>query len=99
MFEHFQGFISWLSTISRGSQEDKLRWIFELYDTDCDGIISKNDLMNVIRSIYLILGRRAEVIADQKYLKEKTDAFFDRFDIDGDGFLSLEEFVSICSRV
>lgn len=95
----FRVFIKWLSKISRGSQEDKLRWIFELYDTDNDGIISKSDLTSVIKSIYLILGRRAELIADQKYLKGKTDSFFDRFDIDGDGFLSLEEFVSICSKV
>lgn len=89
----------WLSRISRGTQEDKLRWIFDLYDVDGDGIISKSDLTNVIKSIYLILGRRAEQIADQKYLKEKTNEFFRRFDIDGDGYLSLDEFVSICIKV
>ena len=37
-----------ISSLSRGSLTDKLRWIFHLYDADADGFISRQELKNVI---------------------------------------------------
>ena len=46
-----------LSKVSRGSVEEKLQWIFGLYDLDGDGLISKEEMLDVVGSIYEMLGR------------------------------------------
>ncbi|KAI1287282.1 Calsenilin [Halotydeus destructor] len=92
----FKEFLIWLSEVSRGNIQDKLRAIFRLYDLNGDGIISRKELSLIITSIYLMLGKKRNTV-DDKYIAEKTERFFERFDLDGDGHISLEEFVSICS--
>ena len=37
-----------ISSLSRGSLSDKLRWMFHLYDANADGFISRQELKNVI---------------------------------------------------
>lgn len=45
-----------LSVLSRGSPEEKLRWIFRLYDTDGDGWLNRGDVFRVVASIYDLMG-------------------------------------------
>lgn len=52
-----QEFLSILSKVSRGSVEEKLQWVFGLYDLDGDGLISKEEMFDVVSSIYEMLGR------------------------------------------
>jgi len=44
----FEEMVLAISSLSRGSLTDKLRWIFHLYDADADGFISRQELKNVI---------------------------------------------------
>lgn len=39
-----QEFVIGLSVISRGSLDEKMCWIFHLYDTDHDGILTRYDV-------------------------------------------------------
>lgn len=52
----FKEFLIWLSTVSRGTQVDKLNWIFNLYDVNGDGRISRDELNLIIRSVYQLMG-------------------------------------------
>lgn len=45
--------------ISRGSNLEKLEWIFSLYDICKKGSIGYNELLQVVRSIYELLGSGA----------------------------------------
>lgn len=45
-----------LSVLSRGSIEEKLRWIFELYDVDQDGLLTREDIEKVMWSVYAMMG-------------------------------------------
>ena len=45
---YMQEMVLAISSLSRGSLTDKLRWIFHLYDADADGFISRQELKNVI---------------------------------------------------
>ncbi|ESN91884.1 hypothetical protein HELRODRAFT_104178 [Helobdella robusta] len=51
----FEGLVSNLSILIRGSLEDRIKWIFRLYDVNCDGVISRDELMTVVNSIYRII--------------------------------------------
>ncbi|KAL1435033.1 hypothetical protein MTO96_001581 [Rhipicephalus appendiculatus] len=48
----FQDFVVGLSALSRGAPVDKLRWAFQLYDLNGDGIISRDEMTDIIVSIH-----------------------------------------------
>uniref|UniRef100_A0A9J2PPH1 EF-hand domain-containing protein n=1 Tax=Ascaris lumbricoides TaxID=6252 RepID=A0A9J2PPH1_ASCLU len=53
----FEEFVVGLSVISRGTNTEKLEWIFDLYDINKKGCIRQTELMLVVQSIYELLGR------------------------------------------
>jgi Ca2+-binding EF-hand superfamily protein len=61
---NFRDFIVTLSVQLRGSQAEKMDWLFDLYDYDQSGYISKEDLVKVIEvSIWLSQGHGGQYIA------------------------------------
>ncbi|XP_038652351.1 guanylyl cyclase-activating protein 1-like [Scyliorhinus canicula] len=75
-------YVAALSLVLRGKMEQKRRWYFKLYDMD--GSIDRHELLNIIKAIHAINGCEQE---------EFTNQVFDSIDINGDGELSLEEFL------
>ncbi len=47
----FGDFMEFLSIICKGSEEDKLLWTFEFYDTNRDGVISREEMFKVGRKL------------------------------------------------
>ncbi|XP_043943817.1 guanylyl cyclase-activating protein 1-like [Protopterus annectens] len=85
----FMEYVAALSLVLRGKMEQKLRWYFKLYDVDGNGCIDRHELLNIIKAIQAINGCDQEASAE-----EFTNRVFDRIDVNGDGELSLEEFVN-----
>ncbi|EEC03198.1 kchip4.2, putative [Ixodes scapularis] len=57
MYQGFkQDFVVGLSALSRGAPVDKLRWAFQLYDLNKDGIISRDEMLDIIVSIHSLVG-------------------------------------------
>ena len=71
-----QDFIMALSILARGSEDDKLLWIFSLYDLNSDGIITRDELLDVITSVYGLMGRDAQATTDAVTAKEQADRVF-----------------------
>lgn len=65
-----------LSKVSRGSLEEKLQWIFGLYDLNGDGCISKNEMVEIVSSIYEMMGRSTKPIVDETSAKEHVEKIF-----------------------
>ena len=40
-----------LSVLLNGSEEEKLEWTFQLYDLDGDGVISREEMLDVTLSV------------------------------------------------
>ncbi|XP_063726994.1 neuronal calcium sensor 1-like [Symsagittifera roscoffensis] len=89
----FDDFIKALNVTARGTNEEKMMWAFELYDTDRDGRISRDELLSVVDSIFLMMGKN---YTDDQVRKEasrvKVERVFAAMDVDRDDFLSVEEF-------
>lgn len=66
--------------------EDDLRDAFQLFDTDCNGYISKRELTFVLTS----LGEQITDAAVENMIKE--------VDLDGDGRVNYEEFLRIMKK-
>ena len=52
-----QDFALCLSVLVKGSEEEKLRWTFNMYDLNGDGVITRDEMEDVVASVssYLIL--------------------------------------------
>ncbi|KAH9529974.1 Kv channel-interacting protein 4 [Dermatophagoides farinae] len=94
----FTDFVIGLSVLSRGTIQDKLKWIFSLYDVNCDGVISKDDLSRVIISVYDLLGKSVQPQVDESTYKQHIDRVFKKLDLNNDGIVTYEIFVEACKK-
>ena len=65
-----------MSVISRGSLDEKLRWVFNLYDINGDGYISPDEMLELVKSVYDMLGKRAEPPTEEDTAHEHADRIF-----------------------
>ena len=68
-----------LSILSRGTMDEKLRWIFTLYDINRDGKVTKDELLMIISSIYELMGKCTEPIIDESTAKQHVEVVFKVF--------------------
>jgi Ca2+-binding EF-hand superfamily protein len=64
-----------------------------MFDLDEDGVISKAEMLAIVDSIYRMIGDTEKLQEDEKTPLERVEKIFKVMDLDGDGYLSLEEFV------
>ncbi|XP_063928546.1 Kv channel-interacting protein 1-like isoform X1 [Zophobas morio] len=94
----FEDFLSILSKVSRGSVQEKLQWVFGLYDLNGDGLITKTEMVDVVSSIYEMLGRATHPTVNESSAKEHVEKIFHLIDTNKDGVVTIEELVQWCSR-
>jgi len=94
----FEEFLGILSKVSRGSIQEKLQWIFGLYDLNGDGLITKNEMLDVVTSIYEMLGRNTTPQVEENSAKEHVERIFHQIDMNQDGVVTIDELVEWCSR-
>lgn len=89
----FYEFILGLGTLAdQSNEEEKLRFAFEIYDANKDGFISNGDLFSTLK---LFVGNNLKDI----HIQQLVDRTIIAADIDGDGKISYEEFVSFVQNV
>lgn len=65
-----------LSKVSRGSVQEKMQWIFGLYDLNGDGLISKTEMLDVVSSIYEMVGRSTLPMVEDTSAKDHVEKIF-----------------------
>ncbi|XP_002128600.2 neurocalcin homolog [Ciona intestinalis] len=91
-FINFREFVCGLSITTRGTPEEKLTWTFNVYDVNNDGTITRDEMLQIMRAIYAMNG-----ISEPEQLKSGSDAF-EGLDSNGDGLISVAEFVKGVKR-
>ncbi|KAL1266715.1 hypothetical protein QQF64_002390 [Cirrhinus molitorella] len=94
----FEDFVMGLSTLLRGTVRDKLEWTFHLYDINRDGLINKEEMTEIVRAIYDMMGKYTYPALKGDVPKQHVDAFFEKMDKNKDGVVTLEEFVLACQE-
>jgi len=92
----FEDFVIGLSILVRGTLEEKVRWMFTLYDQDRDGYISREEMEDVVGSVFDLMGRTSDPILEEEVINERVDHLFERMDLNGDGVVSFDEFLETC---
>ncbi|XP_051506883.1 Kv channel-interacting protein 2 [Myxocyprinus asiaticus] len=94
----FKEFVAGLSLILRGSINDRLSWAFNFYDLDKDGCITKEEMINVVKSIYDMMGRFTYPCMQDDTPREHVENFFQKMDRKHDGVITIEEFIESCQK-
>ncbi|KAG9468559.1 hypothetical protein GDO78_022483, partial [Eleutherodactylus coqui] len=92
----FLEYVAALNLVLRGKLEHKLKWTFKVYDRDGNGCIDKTELLEIVESIYNLKKVCRQGQEDRIPLlspEEVVDRIFQLVDENGDGQLSLDEFI------
>ncbi|XP_078512229.1 guanylyl cyclase-activating protein 3 [Lissotriton helveticus] len=87
-FIDFLEFIAAINLFLRGKIDQKLKWYFKLYDADGNGTIDKQELLSIITAVQALNGHQG------MSPEEFTDMVFQKIDVNNDGELTLDEFVT-----
>ena len=63
--------------LCRGTIDEKLRWIFRLYDINGEGSITRDSIAEVILSFYDLLGRSVQPRVEEEDVQEHVDRIFE----------------------
>ncbi|CAI9542729.1 unnamed protein product [Staurois parvus] len=95
----FEDFVMGLSTLLRGTIQEKLNWAFNLYDINKDGYITKEEMLDIMKAIYDMMGKCTYPIVREDTPKQHVENFFQKMDINKDGVVTIDEFIESCQKV
>lgn len=84
----FRELITAININSRCSLESKLKSAFKMYDLDSNGFISREEMTNIVKAIYKLVG-----VEDESKSKKRVDYIFSVMDKNHDENISETEFL------
>ncbi|XP_036913646.1 Kv channel-interacting protein 1 isoform X1 [Sturnira hondurensis] len=94
----FEDFVTALSILLRGTVHEKLRWTFNLYDINKDGYINREEMMDIVKAIYDMMGKYTYPVLKEDTPRQHVDVFFQKMDKNKDGIVTLDEFLESCQE-
>lgn len=97
-FISFEEFVIGLSVLTRGSLEEKLDWVFTLYDVQRKELIGIEELLNVTQAIYEMMGRQTtKVVTKSNVVDHVTDVYQKMCERTGEMYFTRQRFIDICT--
>ncbi|XP_042711357.1 Kv channel-interacting protein 4 isoform X2 [Malaclemys terrapin pileata] len=72
----FEDFIMGLSILLRGTVQEKLNWAFNLYDINKDGYITKEEMLDIMKAIYDMMGKCTYPVLKEDTPRQHVETFF-----------------------
>lgn len=93
----FNEFLLAMDLMEKGDLDEKLRYAFDLYDIDKNGVLTKPEIETIIK---MVLSFRGEANNDRLKddIMQHLNRFIAKFDENGDMKISRDEFCGICSQ-
>ncbi|XP_060544912.1 Kv channel-interacting protein 4 isoform X1 [Pantherophis guttatus] len=94
----FEDFVMGLSILLRGTVQEKLNWAFNLYDINKDGCITKEEMLDIMKAIYDMMGKCTYPVLRDDAPKQHVETFFQKMDKNKDGVVTIDEFIESCQK-
>ncbi|KAM9500689.1 Kv channel-interacting protein 4 isoform 2-T2 [Clarias gariepinus] len=94
----FEDFVMGLSILLRGTVQEKLNWVFNLYDINKDGYITKEEMFDIMKAIYDMMGKWTYPILKEETPRQHVEIFFQKMDKNKDGVVTIDEFIDCCQN-
>lgn len=105
-------FVTGMAVLTRGTEEDRLRYLFTMYDSDGSGLLSADEIKQILRvmSSYAAChdfsasdSLDAQMLSklktvDPSMLGDLAEKTIREHDTDGDGQIGFEDFMSWCAN-
>uniref|UniRef100_A0A3B3UW37 Kv channel-interacting protein 4 n=1 Tax=Poecilia latipinna TaxID=48699 RepID=A0A3B3UW37_9TELE len=95
----FQDFVMGLSILLRGTVQEKLIWAFNLYDINKDGYITKEEMLDIMKAIYDMMGKCTYPVLKEETPRQHVEVFFQKMDKNKDGVVTIDEFIDCCQNM
>ncbi|XP_067286131.1 recoverin b [Pseudorasbora parva] len=91
----FREYIVALHLTSSGKTVEKLEWAFALYDVDRNGTITKNEIHEIVKSIFNMISKEDQknLPDDENTPEKRTDKIWDFFGKKENGKITEGEFI------
>ena len=94
----FNEFMIAMGVRCRGPPEEKLKWMFAMFDINNDGTVTKQEMISILRSLYKINEPPKDSSSRLSCIKKETpdthtNKIFASYDRNNDGVLTLAEFL------
>ncbi|XP_077355243.1 Kv channel-interacting protein 4 isoform X2 [Festucalex cinctus] len=94
----FEDFVTGLSILLRGTIQEKLNWAFNLYDINKDGYITKEEMLDIMKAIYDMMGKCTYPVLKEETPRQHVEVFFQKMDKNKDGVVTIDEFIDCCQN-
>ncbi|XP_044538251.1 Kv channel-interacting protein 4 isoform X4 [Gracilinanus agilis] len=94
----FEDFVMGLSILLRGTVQEKLNWAFNLYDINKDGCITKEEMLDIMKAIYDMMGKCTYPVLKEDAPRQHVETFFQKMDKNKDGVVTIDEFIESCQK-
>ncbi|NP_001360661.1 EF-hand domain-containing protein [Caenorhabditis elegans] len=92
----FLDFITNYSKIAKGTLDERLDWIFTLYDTNRCGFLAYNEIFHVVKSMYQMMDSSLKPAVLATICRQHVKIVFKNLNIANNGKVSKAEFLQRC---
>ncbi|KAH9361399.1 hypothetical protein HPB48_003927 [Haemaphysalis longicornis] len=95
----FRDFVKTISITVSGSADDKLNWAFDVFDQKGDGVVTLDEMINVVEALWQLHGESPDM-EDYKlqFIRRRTRRIFRRLDVKRTGFVSRDQFREVLKQ-
>lgn len=97
-FITFADYSQALSSLLRGSIEEKINFVFRLYDLNGDNVITLDEMSRIFFAIYRLLGDNVNIKHDQLTYEAQAEKFYSKIDRERTGAITREQFLDYCMK-
>ena len=87
-----------MSIMVHGGDDEKFNWIFDLYDLNGDGYITREEMEDVVFSVYHLVDPVCSDEATNYCVSARVSHTFTEIDSDHDGLISREKWLNYCHQ-
>lgn len=87
-----------LSKLLRGTIEEKISFVFKLYDLNNDNVITMDELSRIFFAVYRLLGDNVNLKHDQMTYEAQAEKLYKKIDSKQTGSITKEQFMDYCIK-